>query len=264
MKLQGKTVVITGASRGIGEAIAKECLAVGANVIGIARNGILLEQTMKRIGGKSAVCDLADSGAVRGLISRIEATYGPVDVLVNNAGVDHTDYFANATDDDVSSIIQINQITPIELVRQVLPGMTTRGSGHIVNVSSIAANGGFVGMSLYCSSKAGLSNFHRVLRHELASCPVRTTLVEVGPIPTDMLNDVYSLAATERSFRRMQRLGLLPEVSRERVAQGVRKAIEGEKRHVRFPRRAIVYPWLSSTPQKIIDLLLGDIARAAR
>lgn len=142
--------------------------------------------------------------------------------------------------------------------------MTARGSGHIANVSSIAANGGFVGMSLYCSSKAGLSNFHRVLRHELAACPVRTTLVEVGPIPTDMLNDVYSLAATERSFRRMRRLGLLPEVSRVRVAQGVRKAIEGEKRHVRFPRRAVLYPWLSAAPQKIIDLLHRDIARAAR
>ncbi|MHB1129837.1 MAG: SDR family NAD(P)-dependent oxidoreductase [Ilumatobacteraceae bacterium] len=81
--------------------------------------------------------------------------------------------------------------------------MTAYGSGHIVNVSSLAASAGFVGMSLCCSSKTGLSNSHRVLRHELASCPVRTTLVEVGPIPTDMLSDVYSLAVTERSFRRM-------------------------------------------------------------
>lgn len=263
MKLQGKTVVVTGASRGIGEAIAKECLAAGATVIGVARNAILLEQTMKALGGKSVVCDLADASAVDGLISRIEVTYGPVDVLVNNASVDHTGYFANTSDDDVRSIIQINQITPIELVRQVLPGMTARGSGHIVNVSSLAASAGFVGMSLYCSSKAGLSNFHRVLRHELASCPVHTTLVEVGPIPTDMLDGVYSLAATERSFRRMRRLGLMPEVSRQRVAQGVRDAIEGEKRHVRLPRRAILYPWMSSAPQKIIDILLGDIARAA-
>lgn len=261
MKLVGKTVVVTGASRGIGEAIAKECVAAGATVIGVARNAILLEQTMKAIGGKRVVCDLADASAVDGLIARIEVTYGPVDVLVNNAGVDHTGYFANTSNDDVRSIIQINQITPIELVRQVLPGMTTRNSGHIVNVSSLAASAGFVGMSLYCSSKAGLSNFHRVLRHELASSPVRTTLVEIGPIPTDMLDGVYSLAATERSFRRMRRLGLMPEMPRQRVAREVRNAIEGEKRHVRLPRRAVLYPWMSSAPQRIIDILLGDIAR---
>jgi len=256
-------VVVTGASHGIGEAIAKECVAASATVIGVARNAILLEQTMKAIGGKSVVCDLADANAVDSLISRIEVTYGSADVLVNNAGVDHTGYFANTSGNDVRSIIQVNQITPIELIRQVLPRMTARGSGHIVNVSSLSASAGFVGMSLYCSSKAGLSNFHRVLRHELVSSPVHTTLVEVDPIPTDMLDGVYSLTATERSFRQMRRLGLMPEVSRQRVAQGVRTAIEGDMRHVRLPRRAVLYPWMSSAPQKIIDVLLGDIARAA-
>ena len=69
-------------------------------------------------------------------------------MLVNNAGIDNTGYFANATDIDVQSVIQVNQITPIELIRQVLPGMKSRGLGHIVNISSIAGSGGFVGMTL--------------------------------------------------------------------------------------------------------------------
>ena len=264
MNLTGKNVLITGASRGIGEAIAIQCAEVGARVIGVSRNAEVLHAAMEAIGGVAMVCDLSDASAVRGLIERIESRYGPIDVLVNNAGIDHTDYFANATDIDVQSVIQVNQITPIELIRQVLPGMKSRGIGHIVNVSSIAGSGGFVGMTLYCSSKAGLSNFHRVLRHELANSPVRTTLVELGPIPTDMLNGVYELSEAERSFRRFRRMGLMPEVPRGRVAKLVRNAIEGEKRYVRLPRRAVLYPWMSAAPQKIADVLLRDIASTPR
>lgn len=264
MKLGGKTVLITGASRGIGEAIAQQCADAGARVIGIARNAELLQTAMAKIGGAAMVCDLSDAAAVRGLIARVESAHGPIDVLVNNAGIDHTDYFANASEVVVQSVIQVNQITPIELIRQVLPGMKSRGLGHIVNVSSIAGSGGFVGMTLYCSSKAGLSNFHRVLRHEFAKSPVHTTLVELGPIPTDMLSGVYELAEAERSFRRFRRMGLMPEVPRERVAKLVRRAIEGEKRYVRLPRRAVLYPWLSAAPQKIVDVLLRDIASSQR
>ncbi len=264
MNLAGKNVLITGASRGIGEAIAKQCAEAGASVIGVARNSEVLHAAMAAIGGAAMVCDLSDAAAVRGLIARIESTHGPINVLVNNAGIDHTDYFANATDIDVQSVIQVNQITPIELIRQVLPSMKSRGLGHIVNVSSIAGSAGFVGMTLYCSSKAGLSNFHRVLRYELAKSPVRTTLVELGPIPTDMLSGVYELAEAERSFRRFRLLGLMPEVPRERVAKLVRRAIEGEKRYVRLPRRAVLYPWLSAAPQKIVDVLLRDIAAVQR
>ncbi len=264
MNLAGKRVLITGASRGIGEAIAKQCAGAGARVIGVSRNAEVLNAAMAAIGGAAIICDLGDAAAVRGLIERIESVHGPIDVLVNNAGIDHTDYFANATDFDVQSVIQVNQITPIELIRQVLPSMKSRGLGHIVNVSSIAGSGGFVGMTLYCSSKAGLSNFHRVLRHELSKSLVRTTLVELGPIPTDMLSGVYEFDEAERSFRRFRRMGLMPEVPRERVAKLVRKAIEGEKRYVRLPRRAVLYPWLSAAPQMIADVLLRDIASSSR
>ena len=125
----------------------------------------------------------------------------------------------------------------------------------MVNVSSMASSAGFVGMSLYCSTKAGLSNFHRVLRTEMRGSGIGLTVVEIGPTPTDMLDRVYRYPPTERGFRRFRRLQLMPEVSRERVAHSIVDAVELGRRAVRHPRRAAAFPWLTSTPQRIVDLL---------
>ncbi len=87
------------------------------------------------------------------------------------------------------------------------------------------------------------------------------TLVEIGPIPTDMLAGVYQVEATFKMFKRLQKLQLLPEVSRERVARNVRRAIEKNCRHVCLPLRGKIYPILSGAPQKIIEMLMSTITR---
>ncbi len=102
-------------------------------------------------------------------------------------------------------IHQINLLTPIELCRQALVGMNDRRTGHIVNVWSMAGSGGFTGMSQYCSTKAGLSNFSGILRRELHGTGVGITTVELGPIPTDMLAHVNACPPTERSFTHILR-----------------------------------------------------------
>lgn len=240
----GSTWVVTGSSAGIGQAIAMEARSRGANVIGVARRE-----------GVDVQADLSDPAQVDGLVDRIEAEHGPIDVWVNNAGIETVGPFAGATAADVRTIHQLNLLTPIELCRQVIPRMDARGRGHVVNVSSMASSAAFCGMTLYASTKAGLSSFHRVLRTEMRGSPVGLTVVEVGPIPTDMLDRVYECASTERGFRRLRRLRLMPEMPRETVATGVVDAVERGRSAVRYPRRAVAFPIITGIPQRVVELL---------
>lgn len=261
MDLNGARVLVTGASRGIGEAIAREAASRGAKVIGVARSASALNGVMQSVGGVAFPCDLSVESERADLVTRLEAIHGSIDVVINNAGVDDTRMFAQASALDVQRVITLNQIVPIELMRQAVPLMRSRGKGHVVNISSLAAAGGFAGMTLYCSSKAGLSGFHRVLRHEMKGSPVGLTIVEIGPIPTDMLASVKGLRAPERMFSRFRRMQLLPEVPRERVASAVCKAVERNTANVCLPKRAKIYPVLVGLPQRIVDALTFDIKR---
>ncbi|MFZ9043013.1 MAG: SDR family NAD(P)-dependent oxidoreductase [Ilumatobacteraceae bacterium] len=241
----GSRWVVTGASAGIGAAIAAEARRRGATVIGVARRD-----------GVDVRADLADPADVAGLVERIEAEHGPIDVWVNNAGVETVGALADASADDVRQIHELNLVTPVELCRQVLVPMAERGRGHVVNVSSMAGSGAFSGMTLYASTKGGLSNFHRVLRSELRGSPLGLTIVEIGPSPTDMLERVYEHPPTERGFRRLRHLQLMPEVRPERVAAAVVDAVERGRATVRLPRRAMVFPMITSFPQRVVDLLV--------
>ena len=139
--------------------------------------------------------------------------------------------------------------------------MEGRGRGHVVNVSSMASSAAFPGMSLYASTKAGLSNFHRVLRTEMKGSPVGLTIVEIGPIPTEMLDRVYAHPPTEHGFRRLRRLQLMPEIPRERVARGVVDAVEKGRDSVRYPKRAMLFSWLTAAPQRIVDVIVAGRKR---
>jgi short-subunit dehydrogenase len=259
MQLDAARVLVTGASKGIGEAIARRCHGAGAHLALAARDRSRLDALAAELGSRASVhpIDLSDPGALEGWIGRVEAEVGgPVDVLVNNAGLDEVGPLTAKSADDVRRIHQVNLIAPIELTRQALPGMLGRGSGHLVNVSSMAAVGAFSGMAIYGSTKAGLSNFTRVLRHELHGSPIGLTLVSLGPVPTDMLAHVGSFRPTEVAFRRFRRLQLMPNVDREVVADAVVDAIRADKRHVRLPKRAAGYPMLAEVPQRLIDLVM--------
>lgn len=261
MEIKGSTVVITGASRGIGQSSAQVFAAAGAKVIGIARNPDALEKSMAPLQGHAYPCDLSRSEQRANLVQRITDTHGPIDIWINNAGVDQTALFENSTAQDIENIHQINLIAPIECCRQIIPHMQSRGRGHIINISSLAGCGAFIGMTTYAATKAGLSQFHRVLAHEMKESPIRMTLVEMGPIPTDMLTDVYSLAPTHASFKRFQKWGIMPEISKETVAQSILKAVQHEQRNICLPKRAALYPLLMSIPQTIVNWLTYGIPK---
>ncbi|MFM7870234.1 MAG: SDR family NAD(P)-dependent oxidoreductase [Actinomycetota bacterium] len=258
MQIADRRVLVTGASRGIGAAIAREFAKQGAKVTVVARTAGPLEALAAEIGGRALVADLFDASQVHGLISRAEEMGGPIEVLVNNAGMDVTKNILDTSESEMNDVLKLNLQVPLQLTRLVLPGMVARRSGHIVNISSMAANGGFAGMSVYSASKAGLSHFTRIVRQDLKGTGVRLTNLEVGPVPTDLFANLTHPPAV-RSFARFRRIQLMPNVSAERVGTSTVRAVQRGSRAVWLPRRASLFGVLTGAPQRIAEQFLRGI-----
>jgi len=260
VELGGKRVLITGASRGIGEALARSFASKGAHVALVARSEGAIEELATELRGTAHAADLAEPGQVSGLIARVEAEAGPVDVLVNNAGIAPTSgAIQDWTPEDLERIFRVNLLAAAELCRQVLPGMLQRGRGHVVNVSSLSGVAVFPGLAAYSSTKAGLTHLTAGLRADLRKTPIRTTVVELGPVPTEMLDSADEYAPAGNSFKRFYRLQLLVDVPKEVVAADVVTAVEKGRRHVRHPRRAVAFPVLAEAPRRVAELLLTGV-----
>jgi short-subunit dehydrogenase len=258
VKLAGGRVLVTGASRGIGESMARELARRGSSVALVARSEGPLKELASELGGIAYPADLSDPAQVDGLFARVEED-GPVDVLVNNAGLDEVGWFPEMAFDRLAAAVQVNLTTPMALCRQAIPLMLERGRGHLVNVSSLAGVGAFPGLVAYSATKAGLSQFTAGLRADLKGLPVRTTLVELGPVPTEMTAGFDVHQPTIRSFRRFYRMQLLTDVSRELVARDVADAIEKDRKHVRHPKRAVLFPLTAEAPRRLVELLLTGV-----
>jgi short-subunit dehydrogenase len=259
MDLHGRRVLITGASRGIGEGLARRFAAVGAQVALVARSADAIEKLAADLGGTAHPADLADPAQVATLINRVEDEAGPVDVLVNNAGIDITKDFAAYTQEEVTRIVQVNLTAPMDLCRQAIPRMVHRGRGHIVNVSSLGACGVYPGLTAYCATKGGLSHFTAGLRADLKKLPIGTTLVEMAGVPTDMLANVDTYKPTADSFKRGYRLHLVTDTPLTTIVNDTVEAVQKNRRHVRHPRRAILFPLLSEAPRRITELILTGV-----
>lgn len=253
--LSGSTVVVTGASRGIGKELALRFAKEGARVVAVARDREALAALNADAGVIPLMADLAVRPDIDGLIERAEGQVGPIDVLVNNAGVDATGDFLSAEADDLDRLVRVNLLAPMLLCRQALGGMAQRGRGHIVNVSSIAGVGGYRGIAAYCSSKAGLSHFTAALRDEVRGLGIAITLVELGPVDTDMWEDVSSYGPAQLVANRLQRTKLLNTDKPEKVAKAVVKAVAKGQRHVRRPRRMLPLYVLNEAPRQITEAL---------
>jgi NAD(P)-dependent dehydrogenase (short-subunit alcohol dehydrogenase family) len=190
--LSGKVAIVTGASRGIGEAAAEALAAAGASVMLAARDGTRIDDVAARIiaaGGKAAsiACDVADYDAVESLIAATTKQFGRPDILINNAGViEPIATLADSDPADWAKNVQINLVGAYNVVRAMLPGMKAAGGGTIVNVSSGAALRPLEGWSAYCSGKAGMAMLTQAIKLEEAANGIRVFGFQPGTTDTDM------------------------------------------------------------------------------
>lgn len=190
-----RSALITGASRGIGAAIARALSASGVRVILVARTAHVIEEMARELGGGalSLPCDLTNSAAVAELAARVENELGGApDILVNNAGVFDLAPLGGMSEALFVSTIQTNLIAPFILIRTFAAGMQARGSGHIVTIGSIADRSVMPGNGAYSPAKYGLRALHEVLRLELRGTGVRATLVSPGPVDTHVWDDMLA------------------------------------------------------------------------
>ena len=213
--LEGRTALVTGASRGIGRAIAVELAEAGASVVVGYRSGKdEAESVAAEIGGRAVQADVSDSEAARALVEEA----GDLDILVNNAGLTRDGVLARMSDDDWRTVIDTNLSSVFYTCRAASRGMMRKRSGSIVNLSSIVGVHGNWGQTNYAASKAGIIGFTKSLAKELGSRNVRANVVAPGYVKTQ-LTDVLPEEATQAMLANTA-LGKLGEP--EDVARAVR------------------------------------------
>ncbi|PCJ05163.1 MAG: short-chain dehydrogenase [Rhodobacteraceae bacterium] len=193
MEFKGKTVIITGASRGIGAEAARVFAAAGANVALLARSADSLEALAAEIGDKALAlaCDVADYASVEAAVQQTVARFGGLDVLINNAGVlKPIAPLAEADPADWAKVIDINTTGVFNGMRAVLPLMKQAGGGTILTVSSGAAHNALEGWSAYCTSKAGAAMLTTALDLEERSNGIRAMGLSPGTVATQMQRDI--------------------------------------------------------------------------
>ena len=206
MEIKGRVVLITGAGRGIGRALAHAFAAAGAKValLGKTKKNLLeVQRELKDSGAPTVVlaADVSDEGVVSRAVAATEQQLGPVDVLVNNAGI-----FALAPVEKMDALVfdrllAVNLRGPFLMSRAVLPGMKSRKRGHIVNISSTAGRRGFAGGGAYCASKFGLAGLTEAMRYEARASNVRVTCVYPSTVNTDLVKKSGMDPASERAIQ---------------------------------------------------------------
>ncbi|MDD7908329.1 SDR family NAD(P)-dependent oxidoreductase [Pseudovibrio exalbescens] len=193
--LTGKTALITGASRGIGEATARHLASLGANVALAARSGGAVDRIAGEIGPQAIgiACDVADWHQAIAAVTRTKEAFGGVDILLNNAGL--IDPIARIEDADPlawGKVVDVNVKGAFHMLRAVVPGMVEKGSGLVINISSGAATSALEGWSHYCSTKAALLSLTRTAHKELSPKGVNVVGLSPGTVATDMQRSIKS------------------------------------------------------------------------
>ncbi len=185
--LRDLAAVVTGASRGIGRAVARALVAAGARVLAVSRGGV----TSPDPGLIDLTLDLLAPGSIEAVVHAAQQAFGRApDVLVNNAGAFLIAPVADTSPEQFDRLLALNLSVPFRLVHAFLPGMRQRGRGHVVTLGSIADHVAFPGNGAYAASKFGLRGLHEVLRAELAATGVRTTLLSPGAVDTTLWDEL--------------------------------------------------------------------------
>ena len=191
--MQGKIALVTGATRGIGRAVAEELVSKGAFVIGTATSEKGAESISAYLGGKGKglVLNVADQASIDAVLEQIKQEFGDIDILVNNAGITRDNLLMRMKDEEWFDILQTNLSSVYHLSKAVLRTMMKKRFGRIINIGSVVGSMGNAGQTNYCAAKAGLIGFSKALAKEVASRGITVNVVAPGFIATDM-TDVLS------------------------------------------------------------------------
>ncbi len=243
MKIDGKVAWITGASSGIGEALAAELFNRGATVILSARSAAKLEEIKARFEEKSpgrcivVPCDVTKISSVKEAIDQVKKLAGCVDILVNNAGVSQRSYALNTSLEVDREIFEVNFFGAVAVTKGIAPLMVGRSSGHIVVISSMAGKYGFRMRSAYSASKHALQGYFETLRAELHQDNIQVTIVCPGRIKTDI--SVHSLMGDGQTYGKMDK-GQVQGVPVEKCARIIVRGIEHNRKEIFIGKRELL------------------------
>ncbi|MFP1951583.1 3-oxoacyl-ACP reductase FabG [Lonsdalea quercina] len=209
MSFDGKIVLVTGASRGIGRAIAESLVARGAKVMGTATSEKGAADISEWLGGngKGYVLNVADMSSIESTLAAIKSEFGDIDILVNNAGITRDNLLIRMKDEEWQDVLDTNLRSVFRLSKAVLRSMMKKRFGRIITIGSVVGTSGNPGQSNYSAAKAGLVGFSKSLAQEVASRGVTVNVVAPGFIETDMT----------RALTDEQRAGILAGVPAGRL-----------------------------------------------
>jgi short-subunit dehydrogenase len=255
MELAGARVLLTGASSGIGAALAPLLAERGATVGIVARREDRLEEVLLRCREHDSeaqmwVCDLNDPEAAEALADEAEVAFDGVDVLINNAAIPKRRRVTALTVEDFQETMRVNLESPVRMTLRLLPGMMQRGRGSIVNVSSMGGRLGITHETAYCASKFGLCGWSEALALDLWDTPIEVRLIQPGPIDTEIWDRPDNEAPLYSG----------PLEPPGTVAEGIAAAIEGEGFEHYLPDLKAIVEFKTSD----IDTFLAGSAEAMK
>ena len=211
MSFEGKIVLVTGASRGIGRAIAELFVARGAKVIGTATSESGAEAISSYLGenGKGYMLNVVDAQSIDNVLTSIRAEFGEIDILVNNAGITRDNLLMRMKDEEWQDIIDTDLTSVFRLSKAVMRAMMKKRFGRIISIGSVVGTMGNAGQANYAAAKAGLIGFSKSLAREIASRGITVNVVAPGFIETDMT----------RALTEDQRAGILTQVPASRLGE---------------------------------------------
>ena len=253
MDFKNNVVLITGASSGIGKEAAIEFAKLGANIVLVARRKEKLEKVSNElkefhISTLICQCDISKKDQVKEMSKIVLEKFDSIDILVNNAGFAIYGAVSDLTIDEIESQMKTNYFGMIYCIKNFLPSMLKKKSGHIVNVASVAASFGLPGIASYCASKFAMLGFSEGLKHELKDTGVGITVVSPIMVRTDFFD--------HPSFEKMPKYSPI-SLSSKTVAKTILKAANSPRLEIIVPPVARGAVWIKHTFPYFINPILG-------
>jgi len=250
---QNNVVVITGGSTGIGRATAIEFAKKNANIVLVSRNKEKLEKLEKELQKFNVsvlvcICDVSDKYQVLEMTNTVLEKYGSIDILINNAGFAIYGSVSELTIEEIQSQMETNYFGMIYCIKNFLPSMLEKKSGHIVNVASVAASFGLPGIASYCASKFAMLGFSEGLKHELSKSGVGITVVSPIMVRTNFFD--------HPSFQHMPKYSSI-SLSDKTVAKAILRAANSPRLEIIIPSVVRCAIWIKNTFPYLINPILS-------